>query len=390
MRGIAALLTVIFHVDLELGFGGNLLLKFEDSLLISRLYLMVDFFFVLSGFIMAHVYGASFNETIRASAFRQFTLARLARVYPLHLAMLLFTALIWAVSAAAGIPENPILQTENSAYSFITNLLLLHSMNLHNWFSWDHASWSISTEWWMYMLFPFLVRPFSRLKTWGRMAVVLGCFGGYLLITFWLFYLVKVTPALSFIFGNGPLPPGNTTINVAFQYGFVRCLCGFVLGMMMYEGYREGWGRAWLGNGYTLVALTLGLGVCMHLGLPDVFTVGFFPLIILSGAYGSPAIDRLFGCRPLQRLGDWSFSIYLVHQPLMYMLGSLIAWQSLGKPALPGPPPKPDILTGWLICLVFIAITLLVAALTYRLLEVPARQALNARFRRKAAIAINA
>ena len=383
LRGIAAMLTVIFHVDLFLGGGGNVLLKTADSLLISRLYLMVDFFFVLSGFIMCHVYGTWFASAVRRSDFGRFTIARLARVYPLHLAMLLLTALIWAISGAVGIPENLILQTENSAYSFVTNLLLLQAMNLHGWFSWDHAAWSISTEWWMYMLFPFLVRPFGRLGSAGRVAVVLACFAGYVAITFWINPLVRVSPSLQVIFGPGP-PPMSNTINVGFQYGFLRCLFGFVLGMMMQAGFRESWGRAWLGSGYTLGLLALGLGVCMHLGLPDAVTVGFFPLIILAGAYGSAGIDRLFAHRALQRLGDWSFSIYLVHQPLAFAIGSVLAYQTLGQPTAGGPPPRPDLLTGWLIGLTFVALTLLVASFTYRFIEVPARRALNARFKKPA------
>ena len=163
IRGIAALLTVIFHVDLMLGNGGDMLLKFSDSMFINRLYLMVDLFFVLSGFVMLHVYGQWFSQSVNRVDFKRFTIARFARVYPLHLAMLLITATIFGVSGLVGIPENTIIQTENSLYSFVTNLLLLQSMNLHTWFSWDHASWSISTEWWMYMLFPFLVRPFLGL-----------------------------------------------------------------------------------------------------------------------------------------------------------------------------------------------------------------------------------
>jgi peptidoglycan/LPS O-acetylase OafA/YrhL len=381
LRGIAALLTVIFHVDLMLGSGGDMLLRFQDSMLISRLYLMVDFFFVLSGFVMCHVYGTWFAEGVSRGRFRQFTVARFARVYPLHLFALLSVVVIFSVSARAGIPNSPVLQTENSLYSFITNLLLLQSMNLHQWFSWNHAAWSISTEWWMYMLFPFLVRPFLNLKPVGRLAVVLGCFLGYVAITMWLFQAVTVTPALAFMFGNGPAP-ANNTINVAFQFGFVRCLCGFVLGMMMYQSYRDAWGKAWLGNGYTLLLLTLGLGLCLHFAIPDVLSMCFVPLIVLSAAYSSQRIDRVFAAKPLQRLGDWSFSIYLVHQPMLFIIGSFVAYQTLGKPATGGPPPKPDMLTGWLMCLAFILLTLLVASLTYRFVEVPARKALNGRFQK--------
>ena len=379
LRGIAALLTVIFHVDLFVGSGGDLLLKFKDSMLINRLYLMVDFFFVLSGFILCHVYATWFNQSVKRTDFKRFTIARLARVDPLHVAMLLLTALIFGISGAVGIPENVIVQTENSAWSFVTNLLLLQAMNLHNWFSWNHASWSISTEWWMYMLFPFLVKPVTQLRAVGRVLVVIGCFAGYAAITLLFQPLVTIPPSLSLIFGSGPAPLTNN-INVCYQFGFLRCLIGFVLGMMTYQGYREGWGRAWLGNGYTLLGLTLGLGLCLHFAVPDAYSVSFFPLILLSGAYGSTGLNRLFGTRPLQRLGDWSFSVYLVHQPLMFAIGSVLAYQSLGKPATGGPPPKPDMLTGWLICLIFIGVTLLLASLTYRFIEVPARNWINRRF----------
>ena len=381
LRGIAALLTVIFHVDLFLGYGGDMLLKFQDSMLISRLYLMVDFFFVLSGFVMCHVYGTWFAEGVSRSRFRQFAVARFARVYPLHFLTLLAVVLIFSVSASVGIPKSPVVQAENSLYSFITNLLLVQSMNLHQWFSWNHAAWSISTEWWMYMLFPFLVQPFLSLKPIGRMAVVLGCFVGYVVITLWLFQAVTVTPALAFMFGNGPAP-ANNTINVAFQFGIVRCMCGFVLGMMMYQGYRDGWGKTWLGNGYALLVLTLALGLCLHFAIPDVFTLCVLPLIVLSAAYGSQQMDRVFGTAPLQRLGDWSFSIYLVHQPLLFIIGSIQAYQTLGKPATGGPPTKPDMLTGWSMCLGFILLSLLVASLTYRFVELPARKSLNSRFQK--------
>jgi peptidoglycan/LPS O-acetylase OafA/YrhL len=168
LRGIAALLTVIYHVDLFVGNGGDALIRLKDSMALSRMYLMVDFFFILSGFIMCHVYGKWFADSVNSTTFKKFTIARFARVYPLHLVTLLFTIVLFYISAQLGIPKNPVLQIENTGYSVLTNLLLLHSMNFHHWFSWVHASWSISTEWWAYMIFPFLVRPFMKLNALGR------------------------------------------------------------------------------------------------------------------------------------------------------------------------------------------------------------------------------
>jgi peptidoglycan/LPS O-acetylase OafA/YrhL len=175
----------------------------------------------------------------------------------------------------------------------------------------------------------------------------------------------------------------DASINVAFQFGFVRCLCGFVLGMMVYLAYQDGWGRRWLGNGYALAAAALGLMLTLHLNTPDLISVVFFPVILLSAAYGSPRSNQLFGTAAMQRLGDWSFSIYLVHQPLLYTIEKIILYAAaqtpVSAPAPAGPPPVPPLPMAWLICLAFIALTLLVASLTYRYLEVPARSWINPR-----------
>jgi peptidoglycan/LPS O-acetylase OafA/YrhL len=155
LRGIAALLTVIFHVDIVLSLFQGRLLDQSNSHLISRMYLMVDFFFVLSGFIMCHVYARYFENSVNRQNFKKFAIARFARVYPLHLFSMFLTTFFLFLLYQWGAQVTPLLDTENSVYSLVTNMLLLHSMNFHQWFTFTHASWSISVEWWMYMVFPF-------------------------------------------------------------------------------------------------------------------------------------------------------------------------------------------------------------------------------------------
>ena len=371
LRGIAALLTVIFHVSLMAGPLVN------HTQVLSRMYLMVDFFFVLSGFIMYHVYGDLFSGEVTMPAFKKFTIARFARVYPLHFITLLYTVTLFYVSAKLGIPKVPVLQVENSGYSIITNLLLLQSMNLHHWFSWVHASWSISTEWWAYMVFPFLVMPFSKLSSAGKIAVTLLCFGGYLFITFIIIPIVPFPAEIPFV----KISPASLSVNVGYQFGFIRCLCGFVLGMMMYQGFKADWGKKMLGNGYVFLLAVLGMFLSMHFGLPDAVTIGFLPFVLLSAAYGSPSINKILSVNPLQKIGDWSFSIYLVHQPLLFTIGSIISYYNPVNPNNPsaGPTPAPSLFVAWAICVGFIALTLFVSSLTYRFWEVPARKWINAK-----------
>jgi peptidoglycan/LPS O-acetylase OafA/YrhL len=227
----------------------------------------------------------------------------------------------------------------------------------------------------MYMLFPFLVSPFMRLSSIAKISVFLSCFVGYVFIMLVLQKYVTVPPALSFI-----KPEPN--INVAYQYGFLRCLFGFVIGMMAYLAYKKGFAQRFLANGTALILSTLCLGICLHFGVPDVLTVFFYPLIILSAAYGSKNIDGLFGNKVMQRLGDWSFSIYLVHQPIVYTIFTLQAFFNPSGPGpSSGPPPAPGLMTAWIICLVFIAFTLLLSWLTYKYVEVPSRNWINNRFK---------
>ncbi len=366
LRGIAALATVVFHIDIVLSVFGGYLLNSKISSLINRMYLMVDFFFVLSGFILCYVYADNFEGAVKKQSFKKFTIARFARVYPLHLFSLLLTTLFLFLLHRAGMQVSPILDAENSIYSFCTNLLLLHSMNLHKWFTFTHASWSISTEWWMYMLFPFLVSPFMKLSAPGRRMIFIFCMAGYLVIGYLLVPLVTV-PDAQFI---RVLP---FSLNVAYQFGFFRCLIGFTIGMIVYFGYKEDWGRRFFSSLYTFPSLVITLILCLHFAVFDLLTVLLFPCMLLSAAYGNRQLDKILSSKPLQKLGDWSFSLYLIHQPFLYQLTALMA-----NPKKTGVIiPKMGLLLSWSVCFVFILFILFISSLSFRFIEGPARHFIN-------------
>jgi peptidoglycan/LPS O-acetylase OafA/YrhL len=331
---------------------------------------MVDFFFVLSGFILCYVYARNFEGRVRKGDFKKFTIARFARVYPLHFFSLLLTTFFLFLLHRWGASVSPILDAENSAYSFITNLFLLHSMNLHKWFTFTHASWSISTEWWMYMLFPFLVGPFMKLSRPGRRVIFVFCILGYLVIGYLLVPLVTVTDPLKF---RSVAP---FSLNVAYQFGFFRCLVGFVMGMLVYFGYKEDWYKRLFSSGYTFLALITGLLLCLHFAVFDLLTVLFFPCILLSAAYGNQTLNTILAIKPLQRLGEWSFSIYLLHQPFLYQGVTLMA-----NPDKTGiVVPKLGMPVSWVTCLLFVVFILFISYLSYRFIELPARNFINGKW----------
>ena len=370
LRGIAALLTVLFHLNL----GSNALLNPEWSHGFDKLYLMVDFFFILSGFIMVHVYSGWFQNGFDRQAFKKFTIARFARVYPLHFFTLLYLILLQGVYwMMGGTYNDPFSANSFTLQSIPTNLLLIHSMNIHGWFTWNNASWSISTEWWAYMVFPFLVYWFANLKSVGRWLIILACIGGYLSIIYFFQDLVTYPEGMEFI-----KPFAAKTLNVAYQYGYLRCIFGFILGMMCYRLYQEKWGSKVLGNGYTLAVLGIILFLFMHLFLLDLYIVLIFPFILLSASYGSKGMNSLFESKPMQKLGDWSFAIYLVHQPIIYTRETIHALMVKNPPI--GEAPAPSYLVNWLVAFGFITFTLLVSYLVYEKIEVPWRNKIKIKY----------
>jgi len=147
-RAFFAAWVFIYHVDLHAQFSAYL---GPFGSIIHRGYLGVDGFFLLSGLILARVHpelGKSPQGAIR------FWLRRLARIYPVHLATILLLMGFVALSAAMGFtPRDP--QRFTNA-ELVQNLLLVHGWGFSDHWAWNYPSWSISTEWAGYLLFPVL------------------------------------------------------------------------------------------------------------------------------------------------------------------------------------------------------------------------------------------
>ncbi|RIV25636.1 acyltransferase [Fibrisoma montanum] len=364
LRGVAALLVVTFHFNL-------LVMPLIDPAITQlhrRWYLLVDFFFILSGFIITYVYGDWFENRVSTASFRRYMAARFARIYPLHVITLLWVVGIYML--VVQVYQVKLGRVEQGVFD--VSAIPLHVFMLHGFMAvgsgtWNTPTWSIGCEWLLYLLFPLLILGFRRLSGAGRYGLLGVVLALYVYLTQPVENHAMYKPWLSTL--------TNTIDDLRFPGSFLRCFAGFLLGMICLEAYSRQWGQNVLRRSGVFLALVLGLAVAFHWQVPDTFTIWAFPLLILGACYNAGRVSKLLKTRPLQRLGDWSYSIYMVHMPILF---SFLAVQLITAPADQKPAgPVTYGPAGPIACLVYLLLVVLVAALTYRFVEVPSRRVLN-------------
>ena len=364
-RGVAALLVVVYHG------------AFAGPLSVQGLgrggFLWVDFFFVLSGFVVAHAYGERLTSARAAGGF---LIRRFGRLWPLHVATLLgFVAAealnAWLRAHAGATTAFAPSPNDNTLATFLDNLLLLNAMGLAHGQSWNGASWSIGAEFWTYIVFA---------------AVLLAARGARLPA----FAAIAATAAVALTLLTTHRPPMDATADL----GFLRALYGFFVGALTQAAYR-GWsarGFALSGRGAALAeigvtALALALLVLFADGVLGLAApLVFAPMVFVFAAEAGP-LSRLLRAPPFVKLGAWSYSIYLAH-PLIANAWARAAKLALAKLGLPPPTPidgGPLMQPGGFgealslqageVALLLLVVA--VASRSYAWLEQPARRAFN-------------
>ncbi len=290
MRGVAALMVVIYHYS-----GGFLpaINPAEATGLIAKSYLWVDFFFILSGFVIAHGYGAQFKGVPRGRDLLAFLRERLARLYPLHLvmlALLLALELLKVGLRITGVPGsvNEPFGATTSWNAFFSNLLLLQTTGTQDQLTWNGPSWSIGAEWFAYLLFPLLMPLMIRTRWLSRLALVAVAMVGLFLIS------------------------RGDSLDVTFDYGLVRCVLEFGLGVITYRLFKERKGGV-IGHDVLCVLLGVALLASMHWEAPDLAFPILSCALILSLAQNQGRVTRALTVRPLVYLGTISYSVYMSH-----------------------------------------------------------------------------
>ena len=334
LRFMAAMWVALFSFwpNLDVGFLPNV---------VARGYLGVELFFVLSGFILCHVYLAAAGE--KRFSYSGFLWARIARVYPLHIATLAGVGVLGLGAVAMGMSiDGNVL----SWASLPANIGMVHAWGMASEAGWNHPSWSISAEWFAYLSFPVFAFLAWRLRHRPVVAIVAAIvFLGGLYAVF--------EPLAGF-------PLTQATI----LWGALRIVPCFAYGCALYLAYRRApLKRAgWIAGGAAVLIVASA-----SLQLWDAVTVTLCGALIL--ALASLANDRAgwLSSRPAVYLGEISYSVYMVVVPWKLLAVNLAA-------KLTDAPDKQLQLFVWL---AIVAGLPLVAAASYHLVEYPARRALR-------------
>jgi peptidoglycan/LPS O-acetylase OafA/YrhL len=349
LRGIAAVWVMLFHIDViifyrELGS----LIPHDVSGILTKGYLWVDFFFLLSGFIMSHVYGEIFHQKFAHwQSIKTFLWVRLSRIYPLHLftlILLLPMALLFPIFSPKVADGS---WTTFFAWSAIwDNLVLINAMDQHNYLSWNIVSWSIGAEWWTYVAACFIL-PFVYQKKNFQMLLT-------------SIFAIAVLGALVYFKKN---------LDITFDYGWLRCLAEFCLGTVIYQLYLKKSGIKWLSKDIFFIVVLLLIISIFHCKWNDLLIIPLFCGLLLAVGYNESRIKSLLAFRLFNYLGEISYSIYMMHGVFF-----MVFW--FGLPYLKSEFGIMQMTIGMKILYLFsfLGLTILSAHFTYRTVEVKARK----------------
>lgn len=304
-------------------------------------YLGVDVFFILSGFIILHTYIKAFDHDVGFHRYFEFVRLRFARIWPMHVLALLLSYALYAVAKYyfATVPKD---EYAYSLISLVANLTMTHA-----WFPGVAApnvpAWSISAEWFMYLLFPFACLVLVNLPRTAAYGICGLCLLGVFIV------FGSEEPAWSF-------------------HPLLRIVLEFTIGMGVYlfaDAARPRLDR-WRWGGLIVSALLIAL-LASGANSNGLYVMVFASLIFfLSGE--RDVLARWIDRPSLNYLGEISYSIYLLHSCVGAIVINVVR---KGFPRFD--PASPEI------GMISIAASIMLASMTYQLVEMPARRWLRGR-----------
>lgn len=303
LRGVAAIVVVLFHI-LEVYSGGDHIAQF-----INHGYLAVDFFFVLSGFVMAHAYDDRWDSMTLKDFFKR----RLIRLHPLIILGMVIGASCFYFWESALFPNISDISTRKLMLIMVIGFTLIPlppALDITGWrvmYPLNGPAWSLFLEYIANVLHALILRKLSKLVLSLLVFIAAAA----------LIHLAVTSP-------NGDIIGGWSLDKEHLRIGFTRLLYPYMAGMLLRRimSFRS-FNHSFIWCSLLLVVI-LGfprVGGYDHLwanGLYDSLSVIFlFPLIIYLGANGE--VKGKYLDKICTFLGDISYPLYIIHFPFIYV-----------------------------------------------------------------------
>ena len=309
LRGVAALLVIWYHVFEGFAFaGGGMITSINHG------YLAVDFFFMLSGFVISYAYDGRLGKSM---SLKNFFKRRLIRLHPMVIMGVLIGVVFYLLQGGVKWDGTPV-PTSQIIIAAVLGMLFIPVIPGASYdirgngemFPLNGPSWSLFFEYIGNILYAVFIHRFS-IKVLTVWTVLLGL--GYF--------------ALTDAAGYGCIGVGWTLDAVNFVGGLLRMLFPFSLGMLLARSFKpvKTKGAFWICS-ITLALLfhvpyVAGGDAVSYNGIFEMLCLTIiFPVLIWIGASGKTTDQASY--KLCKFLGDISFPVYIIHYPIMYLFYS--------------------------------------------------------------------
>ena len=369
VRAFPPLVLVMFHFSEGHGYRHFWPLDYVAA----RGYLWVEFFFCLSGFILTHVYGARLGQLFTARGYGAFLKARLIRLYPLHvfmLLMILLTAIVTRTLAHIGHYTSIFDLTYHTVitpWSLLLNLLLVQAWNVLPSLTWNGVAWFVSVEWALCLLFPLFLWLSNGALWRGFVLIAAGVAG---LVT------LDLTSG------------AHVGLDITYHNGVLRGLSDFSVGVGLAMLYRAWKPRDILPDwAHSLIQIAV-VGALFYAiyntgwshTVMDIWTVLPMMALVLALSFDRGLVAEALKTRIPQLLGGWSYAIY-IGQTFMLLIIRVLEQRAYPPPMTPVLGTTFLSLSWWLEPLLLVICCIGWGALIATVVEHPAAASLKRRLR---------
>ena len=309
LRGVAAIMVIIFHLY-EIFSAGD-----HHKQIINHGYLAVDFFFLLSGFVIGYAYDDRWEKMTLKGFFKR----RLIRLHPMIILAMIIGAIAFYFSASPilfpHIHEVPVWKLLLVMVIGFTLIPVSGNLEIRGWGEMhplNGPAWSLFFEYIANILYALFIRKFSNK-----------------VLSFFVFLAGLATIYLAVFGKNGDVIGGWSFDATQLRVGFTRLLYPFFAGLLLSRIAKPGS----IKNGFLWSSLLIiaifsfpRIGGYEHNWINGIYDsvsiIILFPFVVYIGASGN--IKGKWGNKVCRFLGDISYPVYIIHYPLIYIYSSWV------------------------------------------------------------------